>query len=101
MGMDMNLVRDIKSLSTFKRETTRLIKQLKKTKEPVILTVNGEAAVVIQDVESYQSLLDAKERMEALEGIRRGLESMKAGRGKPADEFFTEFFAEHNISEEE
>ena len=97
----MKLARDIKSLSTFKRDTTRLVKQLKKTKEPVVLTINGEAALVVQDVESYQVLLDAKERMEAIEGIRRGLESMKAQRGKPAEEFFTEFFAANKISDEE
>ena len=97
----MKLARDIKSLSTFKRDTTRLVKQLKKTKEPVVLTINGEAALVVQDVESYQVLLDAKERMEAIEGIRRGLESMKAKRGKPAEQFFTEFFAANKITDEE
>jgi prevent-host-death family protein len=96
----MKLARDIKSLSTFKRDTTRLLKQLKKTREPVILTINGEAALVVQDVESYQTLLDAKERMETIEGIRRGLESMKARGGKASEVFFKEFFAEHNIAEE-
>jgi hypothetical protein len=31
--------------------------------------------------------------MEAIEGIKRGLESMKRGGGKPAEKFFKEFFA--------
>lgn len=96
----MKLARDIKSLSTFKRDSTRLLKQLKKTKEPVILTINGEAVLVVQDVESYQTLLDAKERMETIEGIRLGIESMKAGSGKTSEAFFKEFFAKHNIAEE-
>jgi len=39
---------------------------------------------VVQDAESYQKLLEAKDRMETIEGIKRGLESMKARRGKPA-----------------
>ena len=39
--------------------------------------------------------------MEAIEGIRRGLESMKTERGKPAEKFFREFFAEKGISERE
>lgn len=98
--MEMKLVRDIQSLSTFKRDTARLVRQLKKTKEPVVLTVNGKAAVVVQDVESYQALLEAKERVETIEGIRRGLESMKAGKGRPAEEVFREFFAKNNIPEE-
>ena len=96
----MKLARDIKSLSTFKRDTSRLVKQLKKTKEPLILTINGEAAIVVQDVESYQALLDAKERIETIEGIRRGMESMKAGGGKTSEAFFKEFFSRHHIPDE-
>jgi len=97
----MKLTRDIHSLSTFKRDTAKLVRQMKKTKQPVVLTVNGKAELVVQDAESYQQLLEAKERMEAIEGIKRGLESMKRQRGKPATEFFREFFAEKRISEHE
>jgi hypothetical protein len=39
--------------------------------------------------------------MEAIEGIKRGLESMKRSAGKPAEKFFTEFFAEKGIPERE
>ena len=97
----MKLTRDIHSLSTFKRDTAKLVRQMKKTKEPVVLTVNGKAELVVQDAESYQALLTAKDRIEAIEGIRRGLESMKQNRGRPAEEFFREFFAEKGISEKE
>jgi prevent-host-death family protein len=97
----MKLTRDIHSLSTFKRDTAKLVRQMKKTKAPVILTVNGKAELVVQDAESYQALLEAKDRMEAIEGIKRGLESMKRQQGKPATEFFREFFAEKGIPEHE
>ena len=97
----MKLKRDIHSLSTFKRDTAKLMRQMKKTKEPVVLTVNGRAELVVQDAESYQKLLEAHDRMEALEGIRRGLDSMKQGRGKPAVAFFSEFFAERGIPDNE
>ncbi len=93
----MKLTRDIHSLSTFKRDTAKLIRQLKKTGQPVVLTVNGKAELVVQDAESYQKLLEAKDRMEAIEGINRGLESMNAG--KPAEKFFQELFSEKGISE--
>jgi hypothetical protein len=43
----------------------------------------------------------AKDRIEAIEGIRRGLQSMKSNAGKPAAKFFREFFAEKGIAEEE
>ncbi|HET6890293.1 MAG TPA: type II toxin-antitoxin system Phd/YefM family antitoxin [Pyrinomonadaceae bacterium] len=97
----MKLTRDIQSLSTFKRDTAKVVRQLKRTGQPVVLTVNGKAQLVVQDAESYQKLLDAKERMEAIEGIKRGLESMKRNAGKPAEKFFTEFFAEKGIPEHE
>ena len=94
----MKLTRDIQSLSTFKRDTAKLMRQMKKTKAPVVLTVNGKAELVVQDADSYQEILEAKDRMEAVEGIKRGLESMKRGKGKLAEHFFEEFFAEKGIS---
>jgi len=97
----MKLTRDIQSLSTFKRDTAKLVRQMKKTRAPVILTVNGKAELVVQDAESYQALLEAKDRMETIEGIERGLESMKLRRGKPATDFLREFFAEKGIPEHE
>jgi len=100
-GVGMKLTRDIQSLSTFKRDTAKIVRQLKKTGQPVVLTVNGKAELVIQDAESYQKLLEAQDRMDALEGIRRGLESMKRNAGKPAAKFFREFFAQKGISEHE
>jgi prevent-host-death family protein len=77
----MKLTRDIQSLSTFKRDTAKIVRQLKKTGQPVVLTVNGKAELVVQDAESYQKLLEMQDRMEAIEGIKRGFESMKRKRG--------------------
>ena len=97
----MKLTREIQSLSTFKRDTAKVIRQLKKTGEPVVLTVNGKAELVVQDAESYQKPLEAKDRMEAIEGIKQGLESMKRNAGKPAEKFFQELFTEKGIAERE
>jgi prevent-host-death family protein len=97
----MKLTRDIQSLSTFKRDTAKVVRQLKKTGQPVVLTVNGKAELVVQDAESYQRLLEAKDRMEAIEVIKRGLESMRRNAGKPAEKFFKELFTEKGIAERE
>lgn len=56
----------------------------------MVLTVNGKAEVVVQDAESYQKLLELLDRLEAMEGIQRGLEEMAADQGRPASEFFAE-----------
>lgn len=53
--------RNIYPLSDFQRNTKDFISQLKESHKPIVLTVNGKAAVVVQDAESYQKLLDALE----------------------------------------
>jgi hypothetical protein len=73
---------------------------MRKIKPPVIPTANGEAEFVVEDAESYQDLL-AKDRIETIKEIKRGLEDMKRQRGKPATDFFREFFAEKGITKRE
>jgi prevent-host-death family protein len=82
-----NLESGIDSLTNFKRQTSKYVKRLHKTGEPVILTVNGKAQVVVQDAAAYQKLLQAAEladRGETIAAIREGLADVKAGRTKPA-----------------
>jgi prevent-host-death family protein len=93
----LDLTKDIQSLTTFRRQSGDFMKQLKKSKRPVVLTVNGKAAAVVQDAEAYQRLLDLAAMADEEEGIRQGLEDAKAGRTRPAREFFAEFEARHGI----
>ena len=69
------------------------MRQVRKTKQPVVLTVNGKAAVVVQDAESYQKLLELKERTEVVEILRQRLASQSRKKGRPAEDFFNELFA--------
>jgi len=93
----LDITNDIHSLTTFRRRSGDFIKQLKKTKRPVVLTVRGKAAAVVQDAEAYQRLLDIAARVDEEEGIRQGLEDAKKGKIRPAKEFFDEFEAGHGI----
>ncbi|MBF2058501.1 MAG: type II toxin-antitoxin system Phd/YefM family antitoxin [Cyanobacterium sp. T60_A2020_053] len=72
----INLSRDIQSLSTFKRNTNELIAQMKESGNPLILTVNGKAELVVQDAMSYQKLLDTITHLETIIGIKKGLDDM-------------------------
>ncbi|MGA3196993.1 MAG: type II toxin-antitoxin system Phd/YefM family antitoxin [Terriglobales bacterium] len=94
----LDLTKDIQPLTTFRRRSGQFLKQIKKSKRPVILTVNGKAAAVVQDAEAYQRLLDIAARAEAREGIRQGLEDARKGRSRPAEEFFREFETLHGLS---
>jgi PHD/YefM family antitoxin component YafN of YafNO toxin-antitoxin module len=86
----LNINRDINSLSNFKRNTPEFIRQLRKTGQPVVLTINGKAELVVQDTASYQKLLEVAERVEELEALREAVEEMKAGKGIPVEELFEE-----------
>ena len=96
----MNVVRDIQSLSVFKRDASKIIKQIKATKEPVVLTVNGKAEVVVQDAESYQKLVEAKERAETVAVLRERLAD-RSGKTKTIDEVFQELADKNGFSLEE
>ena len=93
----LDITKDIQSLTTFRRRSGDFMKQLKKSRRPVVLTVKGKAAAVVQDAEAYQRLLDIAARADATEGIRQGLDDANKGRVRPATEFFDEFEARHGI----
>lgn len=93
----LNLTKDIQSLTTFRRRSGDFMRQLKKNKRPVVLTVNGKAAAIVQDAEAYQRLLDLAAQNDAREGIRQGKEDVKKGRVRPVEEFFAEFAAKHGL----
>ncbi len=86
----IDITRDIDSLSNFKRNTADFIRQLKVTGEPVILTVNGKAELVVLDSASYQRLLDRAENAEKLAAVGAAVEEMKKGLGTPAEEVLGE-----------
>jgi prevent-host-death family protein len=80
----VNLSQDIHPLTDFKRNTSDFVSRMKKTRRPVVLTVNGKAELVVQDAKSYQQILDRLERFEAVEAIRLGIAAAEEGRVKPA-----------------
>ena len=94
----LDITKDIQSLTTFRRRSGDFMKQLKKSKRPVVLTVKGKAQAIVQDAEAYQRLLDIAARADVYEGIRQGLEQARRGKGQDAEAFFAEFEAEHGIS---
>ncbi len=83
----LDLAKDIQSLSHFKRNTARVMKQMRKSGNPVVLTVNGKAEVVVQDAAAYQRLMALAKRAEMMEFLREAKADADAGRTVPAREF--------------
>ncbi|MGH7812403.1 MAG: type II toxin-antitoxin system Phd/YefM family antitoxin [Candidatus Binataceae bacterium] len=91
------ITKDIQSLTNFRRKSGEFLKQIKKSKRPVVLTVNGKAEAVVQDAEAYQRLLDAAARADVYEAVRQGMEDAAHGRVRPAREVFDELRQRHGV----
>ncbi len=83
----IDISKDIRSLSDFKRNTTEFVREIQESGKPVVLTVNGRSKLVVQDATSYQKLLELVDRLEAIEGIKKGLEEADRGEGVTLEEF--------------
>jgi prevent-host-death family protein len=94
----MDIRNDIHSLTDFKRRTVGFMRQLKKSRRPLVLTVNGRAEIVVQDAASYQKLLEMSERFEAISSVQEGLEQAKRGEGMTLEKFDKRMRKKYGIS---
>ncbi|WP_298398998.1 type II toxin-antitoxin system Phd/YefM family antitoxin [Sphingobium sp.] len=80
----------IKPISYFKANAAEVLADLNDGAEPMILTQNGEAKAVIQDIRSYEQ---TQETLAMLKILALGMEDIRAGRVRPAREVFEEIKA--------
>ena len=80
----MNIVKDIRPLTEFKRDTARVVAELKETGRPSVLTINGRPALVLMDAGAWQNMQDEIDYAHAVAGIRKGLAEADRGRGVAA-----------------
>jgi prevent-host-death family protein len=93
----IDITKDIQPLTTFRNNSVKFMKRLKKTRRPIILTVNGKPEAVVQDAAAYQRLLDLAAAADVNEAIRQGLEDVAQGRTRPAREVFRELREEYGL----
>jgi prevent-host-death family protein len=83
----IDVTQDIHSMTTFKRNSSGLMKRIRKNGRPLVLTIKGKAEAVLLDAASYQDVAD---HLDAVASIRRGLAQAKKGLGRGVDEVFDE-----------
>ena len=76
----IDVTEDIHSLTTFKRNSSGLMKRMKKTGRPLVLTVNGKAEAVLLDATAYQEVAG---HLDVVASIRRGLAQGQGERDVP------------------
>jgi prevent-host-death family protein len=94
----LDITKDIQSLTNFRRRSKEFLKAMKKSKRPVVLTVNGKAEAVVQDAEAYQRLLDSAARADVYEAVRQGVDDIVHGRTRPARKVLSDLRRRHGVS---
>jgi len=97
MTTNLDISKDIHSLTDFKRNTAELTEQMKTSGRPLVLTVNGKAAFVVQDASSYQEMAEAIEHATVVEGVRRGMRQIECGEGQDFDDFAKGIRSRHDF----
>jgi prevent-host-death family protein len=69
-------------VTTLKRQATRLIAEVQKDRNPLLITEHGRPAAYLVDVQSYNN---QQARIRMLEGIACGERAFQEGRTVPHD----------------
>jgi len=73
----------IKSISYLKANAAEVVRQLTEVREPLVITQNGEAKAVIQDVASFE---ETQETLALLKILALGNRQIEAGKTTPAED---------------
>ena len=80
----------VKSISYLKANAADMLDKLAEQREPVLITQNGEARAVLQDVASYEEM---QETLALLKLLALGQQDIDAGRHEPVDVAFDRVLA--------
>ena len=79
---------DIRSVTELKRDTRNILRQVRETGRPVVVTVNGKADAVLMDARTYERHLRAANLAKLLAA---GEGDVAARRVRPMRAFLAEF----------
>lgn len=86
----LRVAQDIQPLTAFRNNSVEMMRQLRETQRPIILTVNGKAEAVVLGTEAYQRLMDLVAQLDEGEALRMAEEERRLGLGRPAREVLEE-----------
>jgi prevent-host-death family protein len=81
----MKLTEDIKPVTYMKTRAAELLREVKRSRRPVVITQHGEAQAVVMDVATYEALRDATLLLQL---TAQGEADVQAGRTLPQAEVF-------------
>lgn len=82
---------DIIPISDFVRNSSEHAARIRETNRAEILTQHGRPSLAVLPAEEYERLMQGNDYLESVEAIRLGLEAVKEGRVRPADEVIADW----------
>jgi hypothetical protein len=79
------------------RNTAEILARMKESGNPVVLTVNGRAELVVQDAVAYERLLELAERAEMLDFLTASRKYIDSGCTVPARETLEKLAKKHKL----
>jgi len=83
----MKLSTQVKPISYLKSHAAEIIKAISESREPMLITQNGEAKLVVMDVRSYE---EHEETLAFLKLLALGSREIEQGNFRPSDEVFAD-----------
>ncbi|CBW75045.1 type II toxin-antitoxin system Phd/YefM family antitoxin [Mycetohabitans rhizoxinica] len=83
----MKFSTQIKPISYLKSHAADIIKNISESREPMLITQNGEAKLVVMDVRSYEQQEDT---LALLKILAMGNQEISQGRFRDADDVFAD-----------
>jgi prevent-host-death family protein len=77
----------VKPISYLKSHAAEIIRDISETREPMLITQNGEAKLVVMDVRSYE---EQEETLALLKLLAMGNREIEQGHFRNADEVFAD-----------
>ena len=83
----MKLTNRVKPISYLKANAPAVLDDIEQTRSPMVITVNGEAKAILQDIASYE---ETQETLALLKILAMGEEELRAGKGVPMRQAFAQ-----------
>lgn len=94
----MNNLQDTESLNEFQSNPAFYTERLKQSQQPLVLTVDGRAELVVLDAETYQEILAKVEFADTVQALKEGIADFERGESRPAREALEELREKYGVS---
>ncbi len=83
----MKLSSQVKPISYLKSHTAEIVKTITESREPLVITQNGEAKLVVMDVKSFE---EQEDTMALLKLLAMGNREIEEGKFRSVEDVFAE-----------